>query len=131
VSFSALTTATDNVDGDVPVVCSPASGSLFAIDATTSHRTTVNCSATDKSLNTQPGSFIVEVVDTTPPAVTVPATQSVSATGVSTIVAFTATPSASDLVDGAGVPVMCSRASGSPFPVRATTVSGPAADEHG
>ena len=63
VTFSA--TATDVVDGSVPVLCTPPSGSTFALGATT-----VNCSATDAHSNTSSGSFTVTVVDTTPPDIT-------------------------------------------------------------
>ncbi|MCL4859476.1 MAG: HYR domain-containing protein, partial [Caldilineaceae bacterium] len=59
-SFSA--TASDLVDGSVPVLCAPASGSTFALGATT-----VNCSASDAAGNTANGSFTVTVVDTTAP----------------------------------------------------------------
>ena len=62
VSFSA--TATDARDTNVVVDCVPASGSLFALGATT-----VNCSATNSRHKTAQGSFIITVVDTTPPVV--------------------------------------------------------------
>ena len=58
VTYTA--TATDSVDGSVPVSCSPASGSFFLVGPTT-----VNCSATDAHHNTATGSFTVTVV--TPP----------------------------------------------------------------
>lgn len=54
VSFTA--TAADAVDPDVPVTCTPASGSTFAPGATT-----VSCSATDDSGNTANGTFKVTV----------------------------------------------------------------------
>jgi hypothetical protein len=54
VNFSA--TATDAVDGDVPVACTPQSGALFPIGMTT-----VVCSATDAHGNTANGSFAVTV----------------------------------------------------------------------
>jgi hypothetical protein len=54
VTFSA--TATDAVDGDVPVACAPLSGALFPIGTTT-----VTCSATDAHGNTANGSFAVIV----------------------------------------------------------------------
>ena len=62
VTYTA--TATDLVDGSVPVSCSPASGSTFALGQTT----TVSCSATDAHHNTATGSFTVTVQDTTPPS---------------------------------------------------------------
>ncbi|MDT0165756.1 PxKF domain-containing protein [Actinotalea sp. AC32] len=49
-------TATDDVDGAVPVTCTPASGSTFAVGATT-----VTCSASDAAGNVLTGSFTVTV----------------------------------------------------------------------
>ena len=49
-------TALDDVDGAVPVSCRPRSGSRFKIG-----RTTVKCSATDRSANTQSARFRVVV----------------------------------------------------------------------
>jgi predicted extracellular nuclease len=62
VSYDA--TATDARDTNVVVTCAPASGSLFALGATT-----VNCSATNSRHKTAEGSFTVTVVDTTAPVV--------------------------------------------------------------
>jgi hypothetical protein len=56
VTYAA--SALDDVDGQRPVVCSPASGSLFPIGVAT-----VNCSASDTSGNTATGSFTVTVLD--------------------------------------------------------------------
>jgi hypothetical protein len=61
-------TATDLVDGNVGVACTPSSGSMFATGTTS-----VSCSATDVHGNTGRGFFNVTVtanVDTTPPVVT-------------------------------------------------------------
>jgi len=122
VPFTA--SASDLVDGAVPVGCSPASGSPFALGATT-----VNCSATDVHGNTTSGSFMVTVEDTTSPALTLPSNMTVEATGPSgAAVSFTA--SASDLVSGS-VPITCSPASGSTFALGATTVNCSATDAHG
>jgi len=55
VTYSAAT-ATDAVDSSVSVVCTPASGSTFAIGTTT-----VECSATDDSGNTASNTFKVTV----------------------------------------------------------------------
>ncbi|OYV63031.1 MAG: hypothetical protein B7Z72_14575, partial [Gemmatimonadetes bacterium 21-71-4] len=63
VTFSA--SATDN-SGSVPVTCVPASGSTFALGTTT-----VTCSATNTGGNGS-ASFTVTVVDTTPPALSLP-----------------------------------------------------------
>ena len=49
--------ATDSVDGSLPAMCAPASGSLFAIGATT-----VTCSATDAHHNTASATLTVTVL---------------------------------------------------------------------
>jgi hypothetical protein len=54
----AAPTATDTVDGDVPLVCSPPPGSWFPVGATT----TVVCTATDAHGNAALGAFAVTVV---------------------------------------------------------------------
>ena len=118
-------TATDAIDGTVPVICVPASGQTFAIATTT-----VDCTATNSAGNSAHSSFTVTVRDTTPPTITVPASISVS-TGnpAGTTVNYTAA-TASDLVDGPMAPI-CAPASGSTFPVGSTTVSCTATDAHG
>ena len=58
-------TATDTVDGNVATVCSPKSGSLFALG-----QTRVECTAVDKAGNTGKNQFIITVRDTTPPETT-------------------------------------------------------------
>ncbi len=58
-------TATDNEDGNVPVTCTPPSGSFFNVDTTT-----VTCTATDSSNNTSFESFTVTITNqdaTVPP----------------------------------------------------------------
>jgi len=52
-----VATATDDVDGNVPVECSPASGTTFPLGTTS-----VNCSATDQAGNQATGSFNVNVL---------------------------------------------------------------------
>jgi HYR domain len=59
-------TATDAVDGNVAVTCTPASGSLFALATPTE----VSCSAQDSRGNGNVAFFTVTVVDSTPPAIT-------------------------------------------------------------
>jgi len=60
VSFSF--SATDVVDGPVPVICDRTSGSMFPIG-----RTTMHCSATDSHGNTIRREIPIDVRDTTPP----------------------------------------------------------------
>jgi hypothetical protein len=51
-----VASATDLVDGQVPVTCRPRSGSTFRLGTTP-----VGCSATDKAGNTATGSFKVTI----------------------------------------------------------------------
>ena len=62
VTFTA--TATDTIDGTLPVACSPASGSAFALGLTL-----VTCSATSSRGLTTTGTFTVTVVDTAGPGI--------------------------------------------------------------
>ena len=116
--------ATDLVDGSVAVTCNPASGSTFPLGDTT-----VSCGATDAHNNSASKTFKVTVVDTTPPAITVPANMTIPATSASGAAATYVT-SATDLVDGSVTPV-CSPASGSTFDPGATSVTCTATDSHG
>lgn len=115
-----LPMATDLVDGTDSVTCAPAPGSTFPIGATTNTTTTVTCTATDAHGNTATATFHVTVVDTIPPALTLPADLSVPATSLAGAV-VTYTASALDLVDGAVTP-SCAPASGSTFPIGSFTV---------
>ena len=123
VNFTA--TSTDAVDGNVPVSCTPASGSTFPIQATT-----VDCSATDSHGNTATDSFSVTVADTTAPLIAVHGDETAEATGPGgAIVSYTA-PTTSDVVDGAGV-ASCTPASGAQFPLGSTTVTCTKSDSAG
>jgi hypothetical protein len=121
VSYTA--TASDLVSGATAVTCSAASGSLFSLGVTV-----VNCQSTDSHSNTATGSFTVSIVDTTPPAVTVPSNLSSEATGPSGAV-VTFNTSALDIVDGV-TSVGCTPASGSTFPISTTTVTCTSTDVH-
>jgi hypothetical protein len=74
-TFSA--SATDIVDGTVPVLCLPASGSNFPIGTTL-----VKCTATDAHSNAAAATFTITVTggDTQPPVVTPPASITIPAT---------------------------------------------------
>jgi alpha-L-rhamnosidase len=123
VSFTAPT-ATDVVDGDVPVRCDPMSGATFAIGTTT-----VTCTATDVAGNESAGTFQVTVEDTTAPVLALPVDRRVEATGADgAAVAFVAT--ASDLVGG-DVPVECDPAPGAVFAIGTTLVTCTATDAAG
>jgi len=89
---------------------------------------TGTCTAVDPSGNqSEPESFPINVLDTTPPTVTVPADiPAMEATGPGgAIVSFSVT--ASDIVDAAPV-VSCTPASGSTFTIGTTTVTCTATD---
>ncbi|PNY80085.1 HYR domain-containing protein [Deinococcus koreensis] len=122
VTFS--NTATDLVDLTVTVVCTPISGSTFALGTER-----VDCSATDDAGNKATGSFTVEVRDTTAPHLTVPTNLTEEATGPSGAV-VTFITSATDLVDGP-VAVSCTPASGGTFVLGDTTVNCSATDDAG
>ncbi|HZM85719.1 MAG TPA: FG-GAP-like repeat-containing protein [Blastocatellia bacterium] len=66
-------TATDNCDTSVSIDCQPPSGSEFQTGTTT-----VNCTATDDSMNTSTCSFSVVVTDNEPPTITPKAAISLS-----------------------------------------------------
>jgi HYR domain-containing protein len=124
VTYSA--SANDNLDGPVPVSCSPTSGGTFPVGTTP-----VNCSATDSHGNSNSASFnvVVTLVDNTPPVVSVPGGVSANTTSPSgTVVTYSA--SATDNIDGP-VPVSCAPGSGSTFPVGTTKVTCTATDAHG
>jgi hypothetical protein len=122
VTYSA--SATDLIGGTLPATCVPSSGATFPVGSTT-----VNCSAVDSSGNTGKGSFTVTVRDTTAPAVTVPGPIVAEATGpLGAAVAFSA--SATDSVSGS-LATTCVPASGSTFPLGATTVTCTASDSGG
>jgi HYR domain len=122
VEFAA--SAIDLVDGRLRPVCTPVSGSTFALGATT-----VRCSARDRSGNRAAASFTATVLDTTAPGLSLPADRTVQATSANGAV-VTYAASATDLVDGPVVPG-CSPASGAVFPVGATTVTCTARDARG
>lgn len=120
-TFSA--SASDIVDGNVPVICDASSGDTFPLGVTTVH-----CSATDTHGNPVSGSFTVTVQDTTAPDLTLPSNITKEATGPSGA-AVTFFTSAIDLVDGS-VAVNCDADSGDTFPLGTTTVSCSATDAH-
>jgi hypothetical protein len=122
VNYTAA--ASDIVDGDLAPTCFPASGSVFSLGDTI-----VYCSVADAKGNSTDGTLVVMVVDTTAPAVTVPATITAEAANASgAAVAYSA--SALDIAAG-NVAVTCVPASGSIFPIGATEVDCSANDGHG
>ncbi len=121
-TFSA--TATDTVDATPTIACVAPSGSTFALGINT-----VDCTATDDAGNVANGSFTISVVDTTAPALTVPANMTVEATSAAGAVAtFSAT--ATDAVDATPT-VACVAPSGSTFAPGLNTVDCTATDDAG
>ncbi|MDQ2969307.1 MAG: HYR domain-containing protein [Actinomycetota bacterium] len=105
--------------------CAPASGSTLALG---SH--TVTCTATDSHSNSSSASFTVNVVDTAPPAISVPGDPVVEANGPGGSAVNFSTPTGTDAVDGPR-PVTCSPESGSTFPLGQTTVTCTSTDSAG
>jgi hypothetical protein len=122
--FTFSVSAVDLVDGSIPPVCSPASGSVFPIGPTV-----VTCTATDTRNNTSSGNFTVTVRDTIAPVVTVPASFEHEATSASGAT-VTFSVSALDNINGAR-PVVCTPASGAAFPFGPTIVNCTASDAGG
>lgn len=119
VSYAA--SAADAVDGPVGVTCAPASGALFPLGTTG-----VSCAATDAAGNQATAAFTVTVLDTRPPAIwVVPEVTGVATSPAGAVVTFA--PSVSDAVDPAPT-VTVSPASGSTFPIGATSVTVTARD---
>lgn len=122
VTFDA--SATDLVDANVDLNCSANSGDTFALGTTT-----VNCTGTDDTGNSDNGSFAITVQDTTAPTLSLPADITMEATGPSGA-AVTFDVSASDIVD-TSVDLNCSANSGDTFALGTTTVSCTGMDDAG
>jgi len=118
---SYVASAKDDQDPNPTVRCMPVSGSLFPLGATT-----VSCTAKDASGNVATASFVVTVVDTTPPTLTLSPNLTADATSPAGA-AVTYTVSASDLVDPKPT-VACTPVSGAVFPIGTTTVTCTATD---
>lgn len=107
-----VTSAFDTVDSTPTVHCTPASGATFPLGTTL-----VECFAVDDVGNMDLGDFKVTVVNNPPPVLTVPANITREATGPGgATVTYTATATNNGVV-------VCNPASGSLFPLGATTVS--------
>ncbi|MFN0111224.1 MAG: HYR domain-containing protein, partial [Blastocatellia bacterium] len=126
VTYTAPT-ATDVCDGARTVTCSPASGSSFPKGTTT-----VTCTASDTSGNSNSCSFTVTVADNQGPTLTAcPSNISLNtAAGLCTAVATYTAPTANDVCDGART-VTCSPASGTAFAKGTTTVTCTTSDTSG
>ncbi|MCA1820777.1 MAG: HYR domain-containing protein [Pseudonocardia sp.] len=129
--------ATDAVDGTVPVTCltNPSDpSSVYTGQDVPVGPLTLFCSATDSHGNTGTITLATVVVDTMPPTVTVPGPKAVEATDpAGTPVASVAlTPAtASDLVDGPVTPSCTPDVSGDHFQIGTNTVTCTAVDRAG
>ena len=113
-----MPTATDIVDGNVTVTADKPSGSVFPFGDTTVHLT-----AKDAKNNTATASFIITVLDTTPPVIrNVPANMTVEATSAAGATVNYTMPTATDNVDG-NLTVTTNKASGTVFPFGTTIVT--------
>ena len=126
---AALNYATPGVsdvcDASPSVACAPPSGSTFPLGVST-----VTCTASDVSGNQAATTFTVTVIDTTPPTISTQADLSAEQSSPAGALVSFPTPSASDLVGGP-LPVTCSPASGTVFPLGVTTVTCTASDASG
>jgi hypothetical protein len=122
VTYAASAVASDG--SQVPISCTPHSGSLFPLGSTT-----VTCTAADNAGNQSQAGFTVTVQDTTPPLLAIPGnTQTPATSPAGAIVTFVAT--ATDRVDPSPK-VACLPASGSQFPIGSTVVTCVGADRSG
>jgi len=124
VDFSAQVTASDDIDPAPAIACTPSSGSLFVLGATT-----VNCTATDNAGNIGSASFVVTVTDAIAPDITVPddivvVPQTSAGANVNYVVTVTDNSDPNPTL-------VCAPASGSLFPLGPTTVDCSATDNDG
>jgi hypothetical protein len=124
-------TATDTIDPDVTLNCTPASGSLFPIG-----NSLVTCTASDDGpsssggVNSVQGSFTIVIVDSTPPTITAPGDiLAFEATGDGPL---TIVPLGNPTVfDASGDPVITNDAPAGGFPLGTTIVTWTATDVGG
>ena len=119
--------ATDAQDSPTPTPnCSPAAGSLIPLGWTT-----VSCTVMDSDGQSDHGTFRINVVDTTRPALSgMPGDQSLTTSNPAGAALAYSSPTASDVVD-AHPSVSCTPASGGLAPVGTTTVTCTATDASG
>ena len=125
-SVTFVASANDAVDGAIAPSCSPASGTTFAITATT-----VTCTATDGHANTANEKFKVTVRDTLPPTFgSVPSGITAEADGPGGSRVTYVPPTAVDIVSGP-VLVACTPGPGALFVLGTSTVTCTAKDARG
>jgi len=123
VSFSV--TVTNHCQPNVPVTCTPTSGSTFPLGTNT-----ITCVAVDAFGVTNTAAFTVIVRDTTPPDITCPTNLVVTADSGQCEATVLYTVTATDACDPAPV-VTCVPPSGAAFPVGLTNVLCTATDASG
>ncbi|XP_033642798.1 uncharacterized protein LOC117302922 [Asterias rubens] len=126
--------ATDNAEGPItPVVCTDGAGNVVSSgDTFAVGLTTVTCRASDSRGNAGMAQFTITVVDNEGPVLTIPASvpgQNVDTGRRDAVVAWSLTPSANDVVEGATA-VVCTDSltgqvvtSGARYPVGVTVVT--------
>jgi hypothetical protein len=125
----SLPTASDNLDGPLPVTCTKASGTNFVVGTTP-----VTCSATDAHNNTGSATFnvVITLIDITKPVLSdVPDDITTEANGPTGSKVNFVPPTAVDNLDGPIANVPCAPLSGSTFPLGTTSVTCSATDAHG
>ncbi|MCI4663700.1 MAG: HYR domain-containing protein [Neomegalonema sp.] len=119
--------ASDNSGDVIKLEQSAQSGAVFPVGSTD-----VSVKATDTAGNASEATLKIVVTDTTPPAVTAPASLALKAAPGADGAVATFEVSATDIVDGAITPVLTQGlASGAKFPIGVTTVGFKATDKAG
>ena len=121
----ALPPATDLVDPHPALSCAPPPGSVFPLGTTQ-----VTCTATDASGNHTQVSFMVTVVDTTPPTLPPLPDLTVEQADLAGTVVSWPTPPAQDACDAAPL-IVCQPPAGTAFPLGQTVVTCTATDASG
>ncbi|MEY4386699.1 MAG: hypothetical protein RLY20_1982, partial [Verrucomicrobiota bacterium] len=120
-------TAVDGCDTNVTLTVTPPSGSAFTLGTNT-----VNCTAVDDSGNTNVATFLVIVIDTTPPNIVCPANMIVSEAPRDSGGAFVTFPLPTVLDTCDGTPTLsCAPTNGSFFPNGTNVVTWTAVDGSG
>ena len=126
VDFANDVSASDAVDQNPSIDCTPASGSTFELGSTT-----VSCTAKDATGNeSDEKTFDVKVQDTIAPAIDAHADVTEEATGPDGATVDYTKPAANDVVNGS-VDVNCTPDSGSTFELGTTAVTCSATDAAG
>jgi hypothetical protein len=131
VTFAPAVTASDVVDGTLPVTCTDGAGNSVAPTGGSFELgdTTVTCAATNSAASSVSHVVHVSVVDNSTPVVNAPASVTAEATGADGAHVTYGAATASDAVDST-LPASCSPVSGSVFPLGDTLVTCSATDPH-